>query len=124
FGSFVPLGAALPKPDAVRLRVGDVPICAAVGARRGAPALLSCAYVGEGLSGSPAIGTAAGDHDWKVLSPIWCWPVIISFARRPFVTTPFVNSIRPLSKYWTSRLPPAASRYGSCSPARAFASGP
>ena len=32
--------------------------------------------------------------------------------------------MRALSKYWTNRLPPGASLYGSCCPSRAVASGP
>src|SRR3954451_19701954 len=66
------------------------------------------AYVGPGLSGSPAIGLAGGALAWKVLSPTWMRPVRISVARRPFVTAPRVISIRPLSKYWTVRSPSGA----------------
>jgi len=53
--------------------------------------------------------------------------VISSVASKPLVTTPvvgFVNSMRALSKYWTSREPPGASAYSSGSPSRASESGP
>src|SRR6476469_1646589 len=78
-------------PGASIITEMKVPGLTGAGARSEAADVLSCAYVGLGLSGSPAIGIAGEDFGWKALLPNWIWPLTISVASRPFVTVPFVN---------------------------------
>ena len=60
---------SIAAPVASIITVTKAPGLVGVGARSEAADVPSCAYVGLGLSGSPAIGIAGGAFGWKALLP-------------------------------------------------------